>query len=211
MSPNQGQVWNLMAGGIGNPLIVDTSTPATNVNPAAGPTPNGAQGRIVLAVPAPTGNAAAGRRSTRAGSTRPSPPPTAASIGLFVTKDFGQNWTKVRIPTLPAGQRRSRTTRPSRPTTSASPITRSSAGTARSPARATTTSPWPSTRPIPTSSTWAASRDGGQTGLIRVDATNLWDAHALVAFAYDAKDGGASTWQLDRPGHDRHQPDRTVP
>ena len=32
--------------------------PATNVNPTAGPTPNGAEGRIVLAVPDATGNAA---------------------------------------------------------------------------------------------------------------------------------------------------------
>ena len=59
MSPNQGQVWNLMTGGVGNPLIVnDFNAPATNVNPATGPTPNGAEGRIVLAVPNATGNAA---------------------------------------------------------------------------------------------------------------------------------------------------------
>ena len=51
MSPNQGQVWNQMTGGIGNPLIVDDRPPAPNVNPATGPTPNGAEGRIVLAVP----------------------------------------------------------------------------------------------------------------------------------------------------------------
>ena len=56
MSPNQGQVWNLMAGGIGNPLIIDDTTGA-NTDPATNPTPNGADGRIVLAVPDPTGNA----------------------------------------------------------------------------------------------------------------------------------------------------------
>ena len=99
MSPNQGQVWNLMAGGIGNPLIVDLRT-STNVNPTAGPTPNGAQGRIVLAVPAPTGNAAqdpiyAGWLYAAVAT------PAGGFFGLFVTKDFGQNWTKVRIPTLP--------------------------------------------------------------------------------------------------------------
>ena len=32
MSTNQGQSWNLMAGGIGNPLIVDRTTD-NNVNP----------------------------------------------------------------------------------------------------------------------------------------------------------------------------------
>ena len=81
MSPNQGQVWNLMTGGIGNPLIVNDLNTGTNVNPAAGPTPNGAQGRIVLAVPAPTGNAAQDADLRRAGSTPPSPPPTAPSSG----------------------------------------------------------------------------------------------------------------------------------
>ena len=49
MSPNQGQVWNLMAGNVGNPLIIDTIT-RLNVNPANRPNPNGAQGRIVLSV-----------------------------------------------------------------------------------------------------------------------------------------------------------------
>src|SRR5262249_41618539 len=99
MSPNQGQVWSLMAGGIGNPLIVDTIT-GKNTNPANGPTPNGAQGRIVLAVPTPTGNAA--EDAVYEGwlyavvST-----PAGALDGIFVTKDFGQNWTEVRIPTLP--------------------------------------------------------------------------------------------------------------
>ena len=32
MSPNQGQVWNLMTGNVGNPLIIDTITGA-NVSP----------------------------------------------------------------------------------------------------------------------------------------------------------------------------------
>ena len=36
--------------------------------------------------------------STRAGST-PTPPTAATSDGLYLTKDFGQNWTKLRIPT----------------------------------------------------------------------------------------------------------------
>ena len=45
MSPNQGQVWQEMLGGIGNPLIFDQLFgPAPNVNPVNGPTPNGAAG-----------------------------------------------------------------------------------------------------------------------------------------------------------------------
>ena len=101
MSPNQGQVWNQMLGGIGNPLIFDTHyAPSPNVNPVNGPTPNGAEGRIALAVPNPTGNAA--QDAVYEGwlyaivST-----PAGALDGIFVTKDFGQNWTQVRIPTEP--------------------------------------------------------------------------------------------------------------
>ena len=56
LSPNQGQVWNLMTGGVGNPLIIDDTTGA-DVNPATNPSPNGVGGRIILAVPAPNGNA----------------------------------------------------------------------------------------------------------------------------------------------------------
>ena len=48
ISPNQGQVWNLMAGTGGNPLLVNPLT-QKNVNPITAPNPNGARGRIELA------------------------------------------------------------------------------------------------------------------------------------------------------------------
>ena len=57
MSPNQGEIWSLMTGGVGNPLIVNTLTDE-NVNPVAGLTPNGPEGNIVLSVPQATGLAA---------------------------------------------------------------------------------------------------------------------------------------------------------
>ena len=74
---------------------------ATNVNPTAGPTPNGAEGRIVLAVPNATGNAAEdpiyeGWLYAAVAN------PAGGFFGLFVTKDFGQNWTDVPISSLPA-------------------------------------------------------------------------------------------------------------
>ena len=106
MSPNQGQVWNLMAGGIGNPLIVDTAAPARTSTRPADPTPNGAQGRIVLAKPAPTGNAV--QDAVYAGWLYAAvATPAGGLYGLYMTKDFGQNWTQVRIPTLPPAPRRS--------------------------------------------------------------------------------------------------------
>ena len=33
--------------------------------------------------------------------------------------------------------------------------------------------------------------DGNQTGLIRIDLTDIWDAHSLVAYSDSANDGGA--------------------
>ena len=96
MSPNQGQVWNLMAGGVGNPLIIEYRHWQER-QPGYGPTPNGAEGRIVLAVPAPTGNAA--EDAIYAGWLYAAvATPTGGFFGLFVTKDFGQNWTRSASP-----------------------------------------------------------------------------------------------------------------
>ena len=75
MSPNQGQIWSVMTGGDGNPLIVNDFNGTRHVNPTAGPTPNGAEGQIDLGVPGATGQrrrrsdlrrlALRGRRNTR--------------------------------------------------------------------------------------------------------------------------------------------------
>ena len=153
MSPNQGQVWNQMLGGIGNPLIFDDRYgPSPNVNPVNGPTPNGAEGRIALAVPNPTGNAA--EDAVYEGwlyaivAT-----PAGALDGIFVTKDFGQNWTQVRIPTEP---NQGYLTNPAIPTNDVSLAGLSHHRVRPVPAGQLQPSPWPSTRPIPASSTWAA-------------------------------------------------------
>ena len=91
LSPNQGQVWNEMTGGIGNPLIIDDTTGA-NTNPATNPSPNGVGGRIVLAVPQPNGNAV--QNAIYSGWLYAAVSTTSGGFdGLFVTKDFGQNWT----------------------------------------------------------------------------------------------------------------------
>jgi subtilisin-like proprotein convertase family protein len=186
ISPNQGLVWNPMAGGIGNPLIVNRSVAnGPNVNPAAGPTPNGAEGRIVLAVPNATGDAAqdavyAGWLYAAVAS------PDGGFFGLFLTKDFGQNWTKVRVPSLPPVFM------------TAQAIATNDVG---QPDYGITGGPQfrqgnynlvltvdPSD---PNIVYMGGSRDGNQTGLIRVDATNLWDAHSLVPYSEFSNDNGA--------------------
>jgi len=185
ISPNQGQQWTVMNGGIGNPLIFnDLSAPPTNVNPTNGPTPNGAEGRIALAVPNATGNAALDPIYEgflyAAVST-----PSGAFFGLFVTKDFGQNWTEIHIPTLPAV------------TTIAQAIPTNDVGQPNYPITGgglTTQGNYNLILAVdpanPNVVYLGGSADGGETALARVDATNLWDAHSLVAYSSFSNDGG---------------------
>ena len=49
------------------------------------------------------------------------------------------------------------------------------------------------------------------TGLVRVDATNIWDAHSLVAYSDSAKDGGHGESELDRPGRRQHRSSHSSP
>ena len=148
-----------------------------NVNPVNGPTPNGAEGRITW--PCPPRPATPPRTpSTKAGSTLVATP-AGALDGIFVTKDFGQNWTEVSIPTEP---NEGYQTNPAIPTNDVSLTDYPIIGSASS-RRAITTMPSPSTPPIPASFTWAVPSDGNQSGLIRIDLTDIWDAHALVAYS----------------------------
>ena len=91
-----------MSGGVGDPLIqerqfVDSAVPVSNDNLA----PSG--GRIVLAKPALTGNAAEDEQyqtwlyaAVLGGSGLQF---AGQFVGLNITKDNGQNWTQIKIPT----------------------------------------------------------------------------------------------------------------
>ena len=179
MSPNQGQLWTLMTGGIGNPLIFNEfNAPASNVNPTAGPTPNGAEGRIVLAVPNATGNAAEdpiyeGWLYAAVAN------PAGGFFGLFVTKDFGQNWTKVRIPTLPAVS----TNAQAIPTNDVSQPNYPITGGGQFAAQGNYDLILAVDPTNPNVVYLGGSADGGQTALARIDTTNIWDAHSLVPYS----------------------------
>jgi subtilisin-like proprotein convertase family protein len=99
LSPTQGQTWNPMTGGVGDPLVQNffqgklTPVPVT----APGATPTGAAGRIVLAKPALTGNAlldAEFETWLYAAVVNPD----GSFKGLFITKDNGANWTDALLP-----------------------------------------------------------------------------------------------------------------
>jgi subtilisin-like proprotein convertase family protein len=185
MSPNQGSFWSMMTGGVGNPLIVNLFN-NKNVNPATNPSPNGQQGRIVLAVPAFNPNASAPANAIYSGwlyaavST-----PTGGFDGLFITKDFGQNWTQVNLATLPAlggYQQALATNDVTQPNYAISLLSHGN--------QYLTLATDPTNPNIAYLGSFGGDNQPSDTGLIRIDATNIWDAHSLVAFSNFVKDGG---------------------
>jgi subtilisin-like proprotein convertase family protein len=107
-SPNRGTVWNQLLGGVGDPLIQDGDNFPNPPIPVTAPpsTPNGAFGRIELAKPALTGVFLPDGTYTGdpvkdllyegwlyAGVINTS----GHVMGLYLTKDFGENWTLVHL------------------------------------------------------------------------------------------------------------------
>jgi subtilisin-like proprotein convertase family protein len=186
MSPNQGQVWNLMTGGEGNPLIVNDFN-GTNVNPAAPPkTPNGPEGQIVLTVPAVTGLAAEdpiyeGWLYAAVAA------PSGAFYGLFETKDFGENWTQVMVATVDQAIPTNNVLSPEYQITGTGEFTAQGNNTltlAVDPVD-------PSVVYLGGSSTYLnGTAVPNETALARIDTTNIWDAHSLVAYSDLSADGG---------------------
>ena len=187
MSPNQGQVWSQMLGNIGNPLIFDDLNPgpAPQYQPGQRTGPQRAEGRIVLAVPNATGNVA--EDAVYAGwlyaivST-----PAGTLDGIFVTKDYGQNWTEVNIPTEPNEGYQSN---PAIPTNDVELANYPIIGSALFPQGnyniAMAVDPTdPSVIYV------GGTSDGNQAALIRINLTDIWDAHSLVPYSSDAPDGG---------------------
>jgi subtilisin-like proprotein convertase family protein len=98
LSQAQGAGLVPMTGGIGNSLIRDGDTsPALSIPVGGGNTPQGAKGRITLAVPALTGNPVQDLLYQgwvyAAVATA-----TGGFDGLYVTKDAGANWTQIHLP-----------------------------------------------------------------------------------------------------------------
>ncbi len=192
ISPNEGTVWNLMAGGVGDPLTQNADAHPSVPVPVAndGISPNGGFGRIALAVPAlvpssqPNSNI---QNIEYSGWLYAAVVNTAGSFqGLYLTKDYGHNWT---LLTLPAG-----------------PIPGAQPGQAGVPSNNTALpnisvpgSPnFPQGNydlslgidPLNPNITYlGGTHDGNPTGLIRVDATAVADPYAFY-LSNSANDGG---------------------
>ncbi len=209
MSTNQGQSWALMAGVVGNPLIEDDTTGA-NDNPAAPPaTPNGAEGRITLAVPAATSNAV--WNQIYSGWLYAAVATSSGGFdGLFITKDFGENWTQAGIQSAlgstvlqpledQPGQNYHQADPVNAPATGANPypITDGTQGNLD-----LTLTVDPSDPSVVYLGGFGGDDYNSDTGLIRVDTTDMFDAHSLVSpydqvpgnFGYDLNGTGAITW-----------------
>ncbi|HWE36768.1 MAG TPA: Ig-like domain-containing protein [Isosphaeraceae bacterium] len=106
ISPNQGQVWNQMLGGVGDPLIQSGNSNPPKPIPVTAPssTPNGAFGRIVLAQPSFIANRP--DENTQYEGWLYAAVATAGGDlqGIYVTKDFGENWTFIHIANLTPGR-----------------------------------------------------------------------------------------------------------
>ena len=185
ISPNQGQLWNLMAGGVGDPLL-------QNLNPDTGlfvpipvnapaNTPNGAGGRLVIVHPALTGDSVKDLlyenwlyvvRSTSDGHYD----------GLYMTKDNGQNWVKVRIANA-AGGATAGITKAIAPTNDITQPDYDILGGQGNYDVALAIDP-----NNPEVVYIGGSADFGPTALIRVDVSRLADAHSL--FSDPTRNGG---------------------
>ena len=196
MTTNQGQNWTLMNGGVGNPLIINLRLGSNanvnpNVNNVNNPNPNTTPGKVVLSVPTPTGNAV--QDAIYEGFLYAAVATQAGGFyGLFVTKDFGENWTQVQTPTLaPLGNYNQSV--PS----NLIPGSTASAGNTNVNYPITDNYLWAATNPLGVNITLGTAPtnpnvlylggfggDGynSDTGLIRVNITDLFDSHALAPY-----------------------------
>ncbi len=104
ISTDAGTRWNLMAGGAG---VLWFDEPHNTYVTVAAPTatPNGAKGRITLAapslIPATVPNSRLQNLLYQGWLYALVSTPGGREDGLYVTKDFGQNWTQIKITETP--------------------------------------------------------------------------------------------------------------
>jgi subtilisin-like proprotein convertase family protein len=202
ISPNRGQVWNLMTGTVGDPLIQspqpNTGQLSAVVVTAPPSTPNGPNGRIVLAKPAlvPTSdpNFAAENVLYQGWLYAAVSTPNNTLQGLYVTKDFGQNWTQIQLPAITTGFALVGPP-PSEPT-NAAPGSATNEGITTSIVNYNPLGQQGNydialaVDPTNPNIVYLAGQAGG---MIRVDITRMEDPHALVAYSNTKDDGGTLT------------------
>jgi subtilisin-like proprotein convertase family protein len=200
ISTNRGASLSLMTGTAGVTNLIQNSevSPATPLRVNNVNTPNGSNGRIILAKPALTNNAAENElyQDWLYVAVEGAPNSSGGSgtfDGLFVTKDRGENWTKVSIPTLPTPGGTGLVTQALPVNYAATTnqydvtaaVTKSHDGNS---AFSMTIDP-----SNPNIVYLGGTHDFQTSGLIRLDLTGLYDANALVPFANNLNDTGKLT------------------
>lgn len=182
LSPNRGQVWNSMTGGVGNPLIVDI---VNNRNVPVGPTgvgPNGLWGRIALAKPALTDSPV--KNQIYSGWLYASVTDLLGGLlGVYMTKDYGQNWVRIRVPTEPdvTGDV---------PAFPSNNIALGDFNVLNGQGNRDITMEIDPNNP---NIVYLGGFQGTTgSGMIRIDATTVWDAHNLTFYSANALDGATN-------------------
>ena len=190
VSTNQGQTLAPVNGLLGkDPLIVTPGFPAQPI-PVLNPvTPNNANaGFIALAKPALTGNIAVNLNyqgwlfaavENKDGTFQ----------GLYVTKDAGENWTLVQLPNIP-GNGSVKASVATGDTTGANSYDPTSSNFTKQGLYDLTLTADPTN---PNIVYIGGSHDFQGSGLIRVDLTDLHDAHNFTAGSNNRTDGGLLT------------------
>jgi subtilisin-like proprotein convertase family protein len=207
-STNEGQTWNLMGGQVGDPLIIDTTRPPVtpvgvgNRPALPNPTPNAIQGgglgRIVLAKPTPPPGSSAAEVLNLQGwlyaavvtDTGDFVSPPGQTVGLWMTKDFGQNWVHVHLGNQPLinGVQQATPTNDITINTGEYDLTGNpTTGLAAQGNYDLSLGVDPTN---PNIAYVGGSEDFGPTGFVRVDTTFIHDAHALIAYSAVGPDGG---------------------
>ena len=197
MSSSQGQALTEVLGNIGADNLIQNSRLAPGipltVNDA---NPNGGSGRILLAKPALTNNVSENilyQDWLYAAVENPD----GTFKGLYITKDRGENWTKVQIASQPTPAIGNAVTK-ALPTNDNKQalnydVTNAQAGSATggtqvqngNAAFSMTIDPLD-----PNIIYLGGQQNYSSSGLIRVDLTAIYDAHAFVPFASNLNDGG---------------------
>jgi subtilisin-like proprotein convertase family protein len=188
-----------MAGGQGVPLRVDSVT--GNQLPVTAPaaTPNGGNGRIVLATPVLTNNPL--EDTLYQGWLYAVVVTSGGTLdGLFLTKDFGNNWTEISLPvfrpTPAVAYPTNDTSQPNYDPIGGGSMFENGSGQGNYDISLAIDPNNPNVVYIGGSNDGAPAYAGG---FIRVDVTTIADPYALVAYKNSNPDGGKAEFATTGP------------
>ena len=187
VSINQGQTFLPVNGGLGkDPLIVTPGFPASPIPVLNIVTPNNPNAAfIALAKPALAGNTAVDL-NYQGWLYAAVENPNGTFQGLYVTKDAGEDWTLVQLPNIP-GNASVKAVVPTNATTAINSFDPTSSNFSQQGLYDLTLTVDPSNANIVYI---GGSHDFQESGMIRVDLTNLHDAHNFTAGSNNRSDGG---------------------